>query len=47
MERRIFLKNNALASVAGLTKLNFPVSGKNAPCNKVVVAVMEDETLKK
>ncbi|HVY74827.1 MAG TPA: Gfo/Idh/MocA family oxidoreductase [Puia sp.] len=37
MERRSFIKNTSLA---GLTVLNFPVFGKNAPSNKVVLAVM-------
>ncbi|WP_153795735.1 Gfo/Idh/MocA family protein [Foetidibacter luteolus] len=39
MNRRSFIKNTTLAS-AGITILNFPVFGKNAPSNKVVVAVM-------
>ena len=39
MDRRNFIKNTSLAT-AGLTVLNFPVFGKNAPSNKVVVAVM-------
>src|ERR1700754_2661508 len=39
MKRRDFLKNTSLAT-AGITILNFPVFGKNAPSNKVVVAVM-------
>jgi predicted dehydrogenase len=39
MERRDFIKNASLAT-AGITILNFPVFGKNAPSNKVVVAVM-------
>jgi Predicted dehydrogenases and related proteins len=39
MDRRSFIKNTSLAG-AGLTILNFPVFGKNAPSNKVVVAVM-------
>src|SRR5580700_7969631 len=39
MDRRDFIKNASLAS-AGLTIINFPVFGKNAPSNKVIVAVM-------
>ncbi len=39
MDRRVFLKNASLAA-AGITILNFPVFGKNAPSNKVVLAVM-------
>jgi predicted dehydrogenase len=39
MNRKEFLKNVSLAS-AGVTILNFPVFGKNAPSNKVVLAVM-------
>src|SRR5437867_2299095 len=39
MNRRTFIKNTSLAS-AGITILNFPVFGKNAPSNKVIVAVM-------
>ncbi len=39
MQRRTFLKNTSLAT-AGVTILNFPVFGKMAPSNKVVVAVM-------
>src|SRR6476620_2857855 len=39
MDRRTFIKNSSLAT-AGITILNFPVFGKNAPSNKVVVAVM-------
>src|ERR1700755_1740500 len=39
MDRRSFLKNTSLAT-AGVTILNFPVRGKMAPSNKVVVAVM-------
>src|SRR5580692_3410335 len=39
MDRRTFLKDTSLAS-AGVTLLNFPVFGKNAPSNKVVVGVM-------
>jgi predicted dehydrogenase len=39
MRRREFLKNTTMAT-AGLTIINFPIFGKNAPSNKVVVAVM-------
>ncbi len=39
MKRRDFIKNTSLAT-AGITILNFPVFGKNAPSNKVVIAVM-------
>lgn len=39
MQRRDFIKNASLAT-AGITILNFPVFGKNAPSNKVIVAVM-------
>lgn len=39
MHRRDFIKNTSLAT-AGITILNFPVFGKNAPSNKVLVAVM-------
>jgi predicted dehydrogenase len=39
MDRRSFIKNASVAS-AGITILNFPVFGKNAPSNKVIVAVM-------
>ena len=39
MRRRDFIKNTSMAT-AGITILNFPVFGKNAPSNKVVVAVM-------
>jgi predicted dehydrogenase len=39
MHRRDFIKNSSLAT-AGITILNFPVFGKNAPSNKVLVAVM-------
>src|SRR5438045_9129454 len=37
MDRRDFVKNTSLA---GITILNFPVFGKNAPSNKVIVAAM-------
>jgi predicted dehydrogenase len=39
MDRRKFIKKTSIAT-AGLTILNFPIFGKNAPGNKVVVAVM-------
>ncbi|MBI1783170.1 MAG: Gfo/Idh/MocA family oxidoreductase, partial [Sphingobacteriales bacterium] len=39
MNRKEFIKHVSLAS-AGVTILNFPVFGKNAPSNKVVLAVM-------
>ncbi len=39
MDRRKFLRDSSLAA-AGITILNFPVFGKNAPSNKVVLAVM-------
>lgn len=39
MLRRDFIKNSSIAG-AGITILNFPVFGKNAPSNKVVLAVM-------
>ncbi len=39
MERREFLKDASLAT-AGISILNFPVFGKNAPSNKVVLGVM-------
>src|SRR6185295_16892127 len=39
MNRRDFIKNTSFAT-AGITILNFPVFGKNAPSNKVIVAVM-------
>ena len=39
MNRRDFIKNTSFAT-AGVTILNFPVFGKNAPSNKVVLAVM-------
>lgn len=39
MNRRTFVKNTSLAT-AGITILNFPVFGKNAPSNKVILAVM-------
>jgi len=39
MNRRDFIKNTSFAT-AGITILNFPVFGKNAPSNKVILAVM-------
>ena len=39
MKRRDFIKNTSFAA-AGITFLNFPVFGKNAPSNKVQLAVM-------
>jgi predicted dehydrogenase len=39
MRRRAFIKNTSLAT-AGLTIINFPIYGKMAPSNKVVIAVM-------
>lgn len=39
MNRRDFVRQ-ASVTAAGITILNFPVFGKNAPSNKVVVAVM-------
>jgi predicted dehydrogenase len=39
LPRRAFLRDTTLAT-AGLTILNFPIRGKMAPSNKVVVAVM-------
>ena len=39
MNRRKFIQNTSTAT-AGVTILNFPVFGKNAPSNKVVLAVM-------
>ncbi len=39
MDRRKFIKTTSVAT-AGITILNFPVFGKLAPSNKVVVAVM-------
>ncbi|NLR56477.1 Gfo/Idh/MocA family oxidoreductase [Chitinophaga polysaccharea] len=41
MKRRDFLKTGTMAGLgAGLTILNFPVFGKNAPSNKLVLGVM-------
>ena len=39
MKRRDFIKNTSFVG-AGITFLNFPVLGKNAPSNKVQLAVM-------
>ena len=39
MNRRDFIKNTSVAT-AGITILNFPVFGKYAPSNKVILAVM-------
>lgn len=39
MKRREFVRQASITA-AGITILNFPVFGKNAPSNKVVVAVM-------
>ena len=39
MNRRDFIKNTSFAA-AGITILNFPVFGKNAPSNKVILAIM-------
>jgi len=39
MHRRKFIKDAGIAT-AGITILNFPVFGKKAPSNKVIVAVM-------
>src|SRR4051812_4426454 len=39
MNRKQFIKNASVAT-AGITILNFPVFGRGAPSNKVVVAVM-------
>lgn len=39
MKRRTFIKNAGVVA-AGITVLDFPVFGKNAPSNKVIVAVM-------
>jgi predicted dehydrogenase len=39
MKRRDFIKNTTFTT-AGITFLNFPVFGKNAPSNKVQLAVM-------
>ncbi|WEK35865.1 MAG: Gfo/Idh/MocA family oxidoreductase [Candidatus Pseudobacter hemicellulosilyticus] len=39
MKRRTFIRNASLAA-GGITILNFPVFGKNAPSNKVILGVM-------
>ena len=39
MKRSTFIKNAGLAT-AGISILNFPVFGKNAPSNKITVAIM-------
>lgn len=39
MKRRDFIRNSSVTA-AGITLLNFPIFGKNAPSNKVTVAVM-------
>src|ERR1700712_4894317 len=39
MNRRKFIQNTS-AAAAGVTILNFPVFGKNAPSNKVTLAMM-------
>ncbi len=39
MQRRKFIKDTALIT-SGITILNFPIFGKNAPSNKVVMGVM-------
>ncbi len=39
MKRRAFIKSGTLAT-AGVQILNFPIFGKSAPSNKVVLAVM-------
>jgi predicted dehydrogenase len=39
LPRREFLRNASLAT-AGITLINFPIRGKAAPSNKVIVAVM-------
>jgi predicted dehydrogenase len=39
MKRREFIRNTSLTT-AGITFLNFPIFGKNAPSNKIVVAAM-------
>ena len=40
MKRRTFVKKASIATAGGLTILNFPIFGKNAPSNKVVLAIM-------
>src|SRR5690242_14574053 len=39
MRRRDFIRNASMATT-GMTIINFPIFGRNAPSNKVVVAVM-------
>ena len=39
MKRRQFIRNGSMAA-ASVTLINFPIFGKQAPSNKVVVAVM-------
>ena len=39
MRRRDFIKHASMAS-AGLTIINFPIFGKNAPSNKVAMTTM-------
>jgi predicted dehydrogenase len=39
MDRREFVKDSS-AIAAGITILNFPIFGKNAPSNKVIIGVM-------
>src|SRR4249919_3219308 len=39
MKRRQFIRNGSMAA-AGVTLINFPIFGKQAPSNKVTVAVM-------
>jgi predicted dehydrogenase len=39
MQRRDFIKNASVLT-GGVTILNFPIFGKNAPSNKVIVSVM-------
>ncbi|HEY0678952.1 MAG TPA: Gfo/Idh/MocA family oxidoreductase [Chitinophagaceae bacterium] len=39
MHRRNFIRNTSIATT-GLTILNFPIFGKNAPSNKIVLGVM-------
>jgi predicted dehydrogenase len=40
MKRRDFIKNGTLATAAGIQILNFPIFGRAAPSNKVILAVM-------
>src|SRR3954453_9636090 len=39
MQRRQFIRESTITA-AGLTILNFPIFGRNAPSNKVVLGVM-------